>query len=96
MADRPSYSLLANAAATGGDIAVARGTYALQIDGTFSGATIKLQIKSAAGNYIDVANEATMTAAGQCLVDLPDCVVRAAISAGPPSGVYVTLSQVRG
>lgn len=92
--DRSPITLLSNVAATGSAKNVQAGRWCLSIDGTFNGATAKLQLLSAAGNYVDVGNEATMTAAGSCLVDLPDGQVKVAISGGPPSGMYANLTPV--
>lgn len=95
MTDSPIITLLSNAAATGSPKAVRRGRYAFAAHGTFSGATCKLQILGPDGtNYIDAGTDATLTAAGACLVDLPDCVVKATISGGPPSAMYASLSPV--
>lgn len=95
MADTPTITLLSNVAATGSAKSVRRGRYAFAAHGTFSGATCKLQILGPDGStYIDAGTDATLTAAGACLVDLPDCVVKATISGGSPSAMYASLSPV--
>lgn len=96
MADTPPISLLSNVAvSTPNWIAVRRGRYVFAAHGTFSGATCKLTFLGPDGtNAIDAGTDATLTAAGACLVELPDCVVKAAISGGPPSAMYASLSPV--
>ena len=94
MADRPSITLLSNASATGGATAVPQGRYAFAADGTFNGGTVKLQILSPDGSsYIDIGGDATLSAEGVCLVDLPHCTVKGAVT-GSPSAIYATLSPV--
>lgn len=93
--DRAPQTLMSNLAVSGQPVTVKAGTYIFAVDGTFNGATIKLQLKSPAGNLQDIGNEATLTAAGQCVVDLPDGTVQATVSGGPPAAMFATLSPVR-
>lgn len=94
MASDTVETLLSNAAATGSAKRWhgGRGVFSVP-DGTFSGATVKLQwALTDSGTWLDVDKSGdtyvTLTAAGAGLFELPRCFVRAAISGGPPSGVY--------
>lgn len=93
--DRPPISLLANASATGNPKSVQAGTYVFACSGTFNSGSAKLQILGPDGStYIDVGNEAIMLAASSCIVDLPDCTVRAALT-GAPSAMFANLTAQR-
>jgi hypothetical protein len=72
------------------------GLYQYLVSGTFSGATIKLQVLGPDGStFIDVPNS-SMTAAGALNVELPaGSTVKSVITAGPPSGVNASLGYVR-
>ena len=66
---------------------------ALETALTTDGATVKLQwALTSSGTWLDVDKSGdtyvTFTAAGAGLFELPRCFVRAAVSGGPPSGVY--------
>jgi hypothetical protein len=90
----PTLVLLSNASANGSAAGVQPGRYAFAVDGTFNSGTVKLQIQSPDGSsWIDIGNDATLSAEGACLVDLPGCQVRAAIT-GSPSALYATLSPI--
>ena len=92
MADRTPITLLSNASATGSAKSIRQGRYVFAVDGTFNSGTCKLQLLSPDGSsYIDVGGDATLSAEGACLVDLPDCVVKAALT-GSPSAMYATLT----
>lgn len=87
--------LLAGAAATGNWMKWPGGSGCFMADATnFSGATVKLQVKSPAGNAVDAGVGTTFTAADAGLFDLPPCLIRAAITGGPPTGVTATASVV--
>lgn len=95
MADTPSYTLLNNVAVDGPEVSVRRGRYAFLAHGTFGGTTVTLRIKGPNGSgFIDAGAEATLTAAGSCLVDLPDCVVMVDVTGGSPANLYASLSPV--
>lgn len=90
----PNITLISNGAATGGakPWRGGRGVFSVP-DGTFSGATVKLQwrpIGATAWLDVDRIGDAfvTLTAAGGGGFELPQCDIRAAVSGGPPSGVY--------
>lgn len=89
-------TLLSNASATGSAASVRGGLHAFAVDGTFSGATVKLQLLSPDGvSFIDVP-DASFTVEGVIGVELPGgSTVKAVITGGPPSGIYATLSLVR-
>jgi len=63
----------------------------------WNGATAKLQMLGPDGTTaLDVGADATLTANGSCLAELPAGSYRVAIStAVPSSGVYSTLKEVR-
>lgn len=88
-------TLLSNATATGTAVAVNAGRYAFMCDGTFSGATVTLQILGPDGSsYLSAGSDAALTAEGAVLVELPNCSVRALVASGPPSGMYATLTRI--
>lgn len=90
----PTLVLLSNASASGSAVGVQPGRYVFAADGTFNSGTVKLQIQSPDGSsYIDIGGDATLSAEGACLVDLPGGLVKAAIT-GSPSALYATLSPV--
>lgn len=81
-------NLLTNASATGEGIAVGGGAYVISADGTFGGTTLQLQLLSPDGaSWLAIAN-ATFTAEGSLVVDLPDGVIRMAVTGGTPSALY--------
>lgn len=91
-------SLLSNAAATGATVVVtAGGSYSFAVLGTFSGATVALQIMGPDGaTWITIPNSG-QTAAGVVTVDIPTgASVRASVTGGPPTGIYASLSMIRG
>ena len=71
------------------------GNYLYLAQGTFGGATVKLQILGPdATNYIDVPNSA-MTVAGALQVQLPaGSTVRGAIVGGAATGIFTSLGLV--
>jgi hypothetical protein len=90
--------LLANVAASGAAMNVSfGGRYLMVATGTFSGATVKVQMLGPDGaTYVDVPT-ASLTAAGSVLIYLPwGCTVKGVISSGPPSGIYLSLYRMEG
>ena len=89
--------LLVNAAATGASFPWGGGRGAFVVDkGTFSGATVKLQLSiDGQITWVDVGTETTLTAAGGGRFDVPNCFLRAAITGGPPSGIYAYMKPIR-
>lgn len=88
--------LINNAAATGPAVVLQQGgLYSFNTVGTFSGATIKLQILGPDDTtYVDVPS-ASFTAAGVMGVYLPaGATVKAVVTGGPPSGIYSSLALV--
>lgn len=97
MSVKSNLTLLSNAGATGTPVVINKGgLYQYLVNGTFTGATIVLQTLSIDGvTYIPVPNS-SMTAAGSLNVELPaGSTVRAAITGGPPTGMYASLGFVR-
>lgn len=93
-------TLLSNAAATGSSVRWfgGRGVFIVNA-GTFSGATVKLQwsIDQSVWHDVDQAGDSfvTLTAIGAGGFELPPCHLRAAITGGPPSGVYAYVKGTR-
>ena len=93
--DRSPVNLLSDASATGAAVVVRAGRWAFAADGTFNSGTVKLQILSPDGtSYLDIGGDAILSAEGVVQVDLPDGVVRAAVT-GSPSAMYATLSPIQ-
>lgn len=80
--------LLNNESATGAVGTWPGGRGLFSADGTFGGATVKLQFLGPAGNWLDAGTYTTLTAAGGGNFDLPQGQIRAAVSGGTPSGLY--------
>lgn len=90
-----AVDLLSNASATGSAVNWAGGKGNFAVVGTFSGATVKLQALGPDGTtYIDVPN-ASLTAAGMALFELPAGQVKAVVTGGTsPSGLYAKAARV--
>lgn len=86
-------ALLTNASATGAGVQLPKGEYAFSATGTFGGATLTLQrlMNAPASTWVAVGTEATLTAAGQCLCDLPGGIYRVLVAGGTPSALYAAL-----
>lgn len=88
--------LLSNASATGSQVIWPGGEGVFEAAGTFSGATVTLQRLGPDGaTWYAVGTDTTLTAAGGGYFVLPPGPIRAAISGGPPSGMYATANRVR-
>lgn len=90
------HLLINNAAATGPETKIGQGgLYAFSVIGTFSGASVKLQIRGGDDvTYVDIP-DAVCTAANVIGVYLPaGAFVKAVVTGGPPSGIYARLSLV--
>lgn len=83
-------ALLSNATATGTAVTVPAGRHLFIVEGTFSGATVALQFEGPNGTMINVPN-ASVTANGMAVVEIPSGKVRASVTGGPPSGIYASL-----
>lgn len=81
-------ALLENGSATGSAVAWGGGQGLFTAEGTFSGATIKLQYQSDNGTWLDAGSDTELTANGGGRFFLPVTSVRVNISGGPPSAVY--------
>lgn len=98
MAIKQVLTLLSNAAATSAAFIVGiGGFYSFAIQGTWAGATAKLQMLGPDGaTYMDIDSTLSFTANGVQGVDLPTgATVRVTITGGPPSAVYASLSLIR-
>jgi len=96
----PNITLIDNGTATGPakPWRGGRGVFSVP-NGTFSGATVKLQwqpIGSSTWLDVDQGGDTfvTLTAAGAAGFELPQCSIRAFVSGGPPSGVYAYAGYV--
>ena len=88
--------LLYNAAATGSRFwwPGGKGLFAVTA-ANFNGATVTLNLLGPDGvTMMAAATATTLTAAGVGQVELPPCYVQAAITSGPPTGVYATLARI--
>lgn len=85
MAD--SGALITNGTATGPTSSMPRmaGDYCFAVDGTFSGATVALQMLSLdrTANWLTIADTG-LTAEGAMIVTLPSGRYRASVASGPP------------
>jgi hypothetical protein len=98
MASELRLDLIVNGAATGVAQMWQGGRGTFFVDGTFSGATIKLQAQMPIGTtstWVDVGPNVTLTAAGIGNFELPPLNIRAAVVDGPPSGVYASVIGTR-
>jgi len=88
--------LLSNASATGSWVQWDGGVGVFSAAGTFGGGTITLQFLGPDGTTaIAAGTDTTLTAAGGGMFTLPPCRIRAAVSGGPPSGMYAQADKVR-
>lgn len=92
-----NYTLLSNASATGSSVVIEGGEYVLFAEGTLTGATLSLDIKSPNGTWIAVeelaGNKVATTTLPRCItwINLPAGEVRATKTGGTASGLYVYL-----
>lgn len=90
-----NFMLITNGTSTGSAVQWPGGFGNFSAQATFSGATVKLQYLGPDGtNYIDAGGDTTLTAAGGGNFILPRCTIRAAVTGGPPSGVYAQVKRV--
>lgn len=89
-------NLLSNASTTGEAIGIGKGgAFAVVGDGTFGGATLQLQLLSPDGSSWISITDATLTAEGAFVVDLPDgATIRMLVSGGAPSALYASIGSV--
>lgn len=95
MADN-AISLLSNGSATGSAVTVPAGGYEFVAEGTWNGATLTLQKKTANGTWLGFTPAMTFTADGRQYVAMGQGDVRAVISGGPPSAIYCYLLHCGG
>lgn len=92
---KPYYTLLSNAGAgNGADVQWPGGRGAVFCEGTFGGATVKLQAKTQQGTYVDVGTDVSFTSAGVGGFELPECVIRMVTSGGTPSALYASCQTI--
>ena len=88
--------LLSNASATGAAVQWTGGLGVFTALVTFGGATVTLQYLGPDGvTWVAMGTDTTLTAAGGGVFVYPPGQVRAAISGGPPSGMYAQAEPVR-
>ena len=64
-------------------------------NGTFSGATVTLNILGPDNVTMQaVGSSTTITAAAAAVIELPPCTVQATVASGTPSALYATLTRV--
>lgn len=80
-------TLLSNGSATGEWMQWRGGQGLFTVEGTFSGATIKLQFKTVNGTAMDAGSDTALTADGGGRFFLPSTEIRVDIS-GSPSSVF--------
>lgn len=96
-ADDNTYTLLSNASASGSPVNIRGGEYIFTVEGTVSGATIALQIKTPNGTLATVSvfsNSPVSTTAlpyAQTSIDLPAGQVQATVTGGTPSALFAYL-----
>lgn len=89
-------TLLSNASATGIGKTWPGGTGHFAVVGTFGGATVTLQVLGPDGaTWLPVSADTTLSAAGMGIFQCAPGQIRAAISGGPPSGIYASAERVR-
>lgn len=89
-----AVDLLSNASATGSTVNWLGGKGNFAVVGTFGGGTVKLQALGPDGStYIDVPN-ASLSAAGMVLFELPAGKIQAVVTGGTPSGLYAKAARV--
>lgn len=88
--------LLENASSTGSWAVWGGGVGVFTVVGTFSGATVSLQFLGPDNSTaVAMGTDTTLTAAGGGGFVFPPGRIRAAISGGPPSGIYAQVEKVR-
>ena len=88
--------LLENASATGTWVQWGGGIGIFTVVGTWAGATVTLQFLGPDGaTAVAMGTDTTLTANGAGAFVYPPGKIRAAISGGPPSGVYAQAEQTR-
>lgn len=87
--------LLENASATGAERDWPGGRGAFYAEGNFGGATVKLQVESPNGSWLDVGTDVTLTSPGVGGFELPRGGIRASVSGGAPSALYVSVKPIR-
>jgi hypothetical protein len=96
-ADDTQYILASNVSASGSAVQIKGGEYIFTVEGTASGTTASLQVKSVNGTWMDVtvfsgsAVKSTTLPYSQTGIDLPAGDVRVALTGGSPSAVYAYL-----
>jgi len=88
-------ALIENGSATSPSVHWGGGRGVFSAAGTFSSATVSLQVLGPDGaTWLDAGVDTTLTAAGLGVFDLPDCYIRASVSGGSPSGLYARAARV--
>lgn len=95
-ADDTAYTLASNASATGSAVAIKGGQYIFLVEGTVSGSTVTLQIKTPNDTWVDVTFygvdvSATVLPYAETEIALPAGEVRVALTGGTPSAIYAYL-----
>lgn len=75
-----TYPLLSNASETGSWVSWPGGRGVFTVEATWGGGTVKLQYKGPNGTAIDAGSDATLTANGGCVFELPAVDIRANVA----------------
>lgn len=96
-ADDSTYQLLNNASASGSPVNICGGEYLFTVEGTVSGATVALQVKTPNGTLVtvNVFNNSPVSTTSlpytQTAIDLPAGQVQATVTGGTPSALFAYL-----
>lgn len=92
-----TIALLESGSATGAAVSWPGNRGVITAEGTWSGATLTLQYQTRNGSWVNVdPTNGVLTANGMFGFELPPGQIRASISGGPPSAMYVYASTTDG
>lgn len=87
--------LLRNASATGAAFDWEGGLLGFTVQGTFSGATVTLQLLGPDDtNYVAVGSTTTVTAEANATVYVPRGKIRCLVASGSPSALYAVAAKI--
>jgi hypothetical protein len=88
--------LINNAAVTSGPVQWLGGSGVFRASGTFGGATVKLQyLQDDGATWSDMGPDTSLTAPGGGGFTYTVGMIRALVSGGAPSGLYVSAEELR-
>ena len=86
--------LIDNGTATGPSKIYPGGQGLFTAEGNFNGCTVSLQFQSMNGSWFDAGVDTDLTANGMGRFFLPSGAIRANVTGGTPSGLYVHVEQI--